>query len=76
MRFWPKEHFATGRSQPSLDKQPIRDYLDALSDWNKQAPPPTLPDHVVEAASARYREVFQRLTGATLDGFSSPEFSG
>ncbi|MCY4400366.1 MAG: phosphoribosylaminoimidazolesuccinocarboxamide synthase [Gemmatimonadetes bacterium] len=73
-RFWPKEHYATGRGQPSLDKQPIRDYLDDLPDWNKQYPPPSLPTRVIAAASARYREVFRRLTGTGLDDFEAPLF--
>ncbi|NNM33127.1 MAG: phosphoribosylaminoimidazolesuccinocarboxamide synthase [Gemmatimonadetes bacterium] len=52
-RFWPQERYQVGRGQPSLDKQPIRDWLDGLPAWNKQPPPPTLPPHVIEAASAR-----------------------
>lgn len=73
-RFWPKEHYAEGRGQPSLDKQPIRDWLDALPDWDKSPPPPELPDHVVQAASERYQGVFQRLTGSTLDAWTLPHF--
>ncbi|MGI9626172.1 MAG: phosphoribosylaminoimidazolesuccinocarboxamide synthase [Longimicrobiales bacterium] len=73
-RFWPKEHYATGRGQPSLDKQPIRDYLESLLDWDKQPPPPPLPAPVVQAASARYLDVFRRLTGVELDDFVPPRF--
>ena len=73
-RFWPKERYSTGRGQPSLDKQPVRDYLENLPDWNKQYPPPPLPARVVEAASERYREVFRRLTGTGLDDFEAPVF--
>jgi phosphoribosylaminoimidazole-succinocarboxamide synthase len=73
-RFWPMETYAPGRGQPSLDKQPIRDWLDALDDWDKTPPPPSLPDSVVAEASARYQDVFRRLTGATLDGFDLPRF--
>jgi phosphoribosylaminoimidazole-succinocarboxamide synthase len=47
-RFWPREHYQVGRGQPSLDKQPIRDYLDTLSDWDKRPPPPDLPNEVVQ----------------------------
>jgi phosphoribosylaminoimidazole-succinocarboxamide synthase len=68
-RFWPEETYAPGRSQPSLDKQPVRDYLDALARegrWNKQPPPPELPDDVVESTSRRYLEVYRRLTGREL----------
>jgi phosphoribosylaminoimidazole-succinocarboxamide synthase len=73
-RFWPKEHYAVGRGQPSLDKQPIRDWLDGLTDWDKTPPPPPLPDEVVDAASARYQEVFRRLTGVSLDDYELPRF--
>ncbi len=73
-RFWPKEHYAPGRGQPSLDKQPVRDWLDALEGWNKAPPPPELPDEVVEAASERYQDVFRRLTGSTLDAWDLPRF--
>ncbi len=65
-RFWPREHYATGRGQPSLDKQPVRDYLETLAGWNKQYPPPALPQEVVAATSERYRDVFRRLTGTEL----------
>jgi phosphoribosylaminoimidazole-succinocarboxamide synthase len=68
-RFWPEETYAPGWSQPSLDKQPVRDYLDALTRegrWNKQPPPPELPDDVVESTSRRYLEVYRRLTGREL----------
>ncbi|HSM03352.1 MAG TPA: phosphoribosylaminoimidazolesuccinocarboxamide synthase [Longimicrobiales bacterium] len=74
-RFWPAESYAVGRSQPSLDKQPIRDWLDALPDWDKTPPPPDLPDEVVDAASRRYREVFRRLTGSDLDAYRPPRFT-
>jgi len=73
-RFWPKEHYRVGRGQPSLDKQPIRDWLDALPDWDKTPPPPRLSDEVVEAASRRYQDVFARLTGTTLQAYQLPFF--
>ena len=73
-RFWPREHYQTGRGQPSLDKQPIRDYLDGLSDWDKKPPPPNLPPHVVEASTERYLEIFRRLTGIELDAYIPPRF--
>ena len=73
-RFWPREHYEVGRGQPSLDKQPIRDWLDALPDWDKSPPPPDLPPEVVEAASRRYRDVFLRLTGVSLDDHVPPRF--
>jgi len=68
-RFWPADRYATGRSQPSFDKQPLRDWLDAerrAGRWNGEAPPPTLPADVVEATSARYLDAFRRITGQSL----------
>lgn len=73
-RFWPKEHYAEGRGQPSLDKQPLRDWLETLDDWDKEPPPPPLPDAVVEATSMRYQDVFRRLTGVSLDAYPLPRF--
>jgi phosphoribosylaminoimidazole-succinocarboxamide synthase len=75
-RFWPREHYAPGRGQPSLDKQPIRDWLDALPDWNKQPPAPDLTPQVVERTTARYLEIFRRLTGTELEDFQAPTFAG
>jgi phosphoribosylaminoimidazole-succinocarboxamide synthase len=69
-RFWPADRYAPGRSQPSFDKQPLRDYLDGerrAGRWNGDAPPPPLPDEVVAATSARYLEAYERITGARLD---------
>lgn len=69
-RFWPAEHYQPGRSQPSFDKQPLRDYLEGerkAGRWNGEAPPPTLPGHVVQATSARYLDAYRRITGAELD---------
>jgi phosphoribosylaminoimidazole-succinocarboxamide synthase len=68
-RFWPKESYRAGGPQPSLDKQPVRDYLEQLvarGEWNKQAPAPDLPAAVIEATSERYRELFRRMTGRSL----------
>jgi phosphoribosylaminoimidazole-succinocarboxamide synthase len=68
-RFWPKESYAAGGPQQSLDKQPVRDYLEqlvSLGQWNKQAPGPELPDHVIQATTDRYRELFRRMTGRSL----------
>ena len=68
-RFWPQESYVPGGPQQSLDKQPVRDYLEqlvSLGQWNKQAPGPDLPDHVIQATSERYRELFRRMTGRSL----------
>ncbi|MGH7447235.1 MAG: phosphoribosylaminoimidazolesuccinocarboxamide synthase [Longimicrobiales bacterium] len=78
-RFWPKESFEIGRGQPSLDKQPVRDYLERLVEagaWNKEPPPPDLPAEVVTTTSERYLGVFHRLTGVSLDAFRSCERAG
>lgn len=69
-RFWPADQFEPGRSQPSFDKQPLRDYLDRerrAGRWNGNNPPPPLPGEVVMATSERYLEIFRRLTLAPLD---------
>jgi phosphoribosylaminoimidazole-succinocarboxamide synthase len=68
-RFWPAEQYEPGHSQPSFDKQPLRDYLDAerrAGRWNGEAPPPPLPPEVVDATSRRYLDAFRRITGASL----------
>lgn len=68
-RFWPAEQYEPGRSQPSFDKQPLRDYLDGerrAGRWNGEAPPPPLPAEVVDATSRRYLDAFRRITGAPL----------
>ncbi len=65
-RFWPAEGYAPGRSQPSFDKQFVRDYLERIG-WNKQPPGPELPVEVVAATRAKYRESYRLLTGRELD---------
>ena len=64
-RFWPADDYAPGRGQPSFDKQIIRDWLEGQP-WDKTPPGPELPPAVVERTRARYLEVHERLTGATL----------
>ena len=64
-RFWPKDSYEPGRSQPSFDKQFVRDYLEGLT-WNKQPPGPALPDEVVEKTREKYREAYARITGKDL----------
>ena len=61
----PADQTTPGTTPPSFDKQPVRDYLETL-DWNKQAPPPPLPDDVIEASSVRYVEAYERITGRSL----------
>jgi phosphoribosylaminoimidazole-succinocarboxamide synthase len=69
-RFWPADHYVPGRSQPSFDKQPLRDYLAGLKQegqWDGNAPPPPLPREVVQATSERYLKAYQLITGRTLE---------
>jgi phosphoribosylaminoimidazole-succinocarboxamide synthase len=66
-RFWDISQYEVGRSQPSLDKQPVRDWLSALG-WDKKPPAPMLPPEVIEQTSKRYRDVYNRLTGDVLKG--------
>jgi phosphoribosylaminoimidazole-succinocarboxamide synthase len=73
-RFWPRDEYEPGRGQPSLDKQPVRDFLDKLTSWDKLPPPPDLPDAVVRETTARYLEIFRRMTGTELDDFQHPSF--
>jgi phosphoribosylaminoimidazole-succinocarboxamide synthase len=61
-RFWPRDAYAPGRSQPSFDKQFVRDYLETL-DWDKQPPGPELPPEVVARTLEKYVEAFSRLRG-------------
>jgi phosphoribosylaminoimidazole-succinocarboxamide synthase len=68
-RFWAVNVYKTGQPQPSFDKQPLRDYLDAerrAGRWNGDAPAPPLPASVVEATSRRYLEAYRRVTGSEL----------
>jgi len=65
-RFWPADEYEPGKSQPSFDKQFIRDFLETL-DWDKAPPGPELSSAIVEATSQRYVEVYRRLTGKDLD---------
>jgi phosphoribosylaminoimidazole-succinocarboxamide synthase len=75
-RFWPADRYAPGSAQPSFDKQPLRDYLDGerrAGHWNGDAPPPPLPQAVVDATSARYLDAFRRITGSSLNDALSGE---
>ena len=62
-RFWDQSTWAPGGAQPSFDKQYLRDYLVA-SGWDRNSPPPELPDEIVEKTALRYEEAFYRLTGS------------
>ena len=61
-RFWPADKYEPGRSQPSFDKQYVRDYLSS-TDWDKNSNPPNLPDYVVEETQNKYKEAYEKITG-------------
>ena len=67
-RFWTANEYTPGASQPSFDKQFVRDYCESLW-WDKTAPGPELPDAVVQGTRARYVEAFERLTGIAFDDY-------
>jgi phosphoribosylaminoimidazole-succinocarboxamide synthase len=72
-RFWPADEYTPGGSQPSFDKQFVRDYCETLG-WDKTPPGPELPDGVVTGTRARYVEAFERLTGIGFgDYLADPE---
>jgi phosphoribosylaminoimidazole-succinocarboxamide synthase len=64
-RIWEVDLYKVGQSQPSFDKQPVRDWL-ARSGWNKTPPAPMLPEDVIEATAKRYERAYERLTGKKL----------
>ena len=69
-RFWPADKYEPGHGQPSFDKQPLRDYLDAeksAGSWDGNYPPPRLPKEVIDATSERYLDIYRRLTGRNLN---------
>ena len=63
--FWPATQYAPGKSQPSYDKQFVRDYLETLT-WDKTPPGPPLPPEVVAKTTAKYLEAYEKLTGRKL----------
>ena len=68
-RFWATDVYKLGQPQPSFDKQPLRDWLDAerrAGRWNGEAPAPALPASVIDATSTRYLEAYRRITGGEL----------
>lgn len=70
-RFWLASEYEPGRTPPSLDKQPVRDYLESLvreGAWNRSPPAPDLPREIVEATARRYGEAYRRITGKELPG--------
>jgi phosphoribosylaminoimidazole-succinocarboxamide synthase len=65
-RFWSRDTYEPGRSQPSYDKQFVRDYLESIR-WDKRPPAPPLPEDVVDRTRAKYVEAYERVTGKKLD---------
>jgi phosphoribosylaminoimidazole-succinocarboxamide synthase len=61
-RFWELNSWSPGKSQPSFDKQYLRDWLTSTG-WDKKSPPPELPREIVEKTAARYEEAFEKITG-------------
>ncbi len=61
-RFWPEDQYQPGRGQPSYDKQFVRDWLET-QDWDKNSPPPPLPDDIVMKTREKYIEAYRQLTG-------------
>jgi phosphoribosylaminoimidazole-succinocarboxamide synthase len=64
-RFWPAREYAPGGSQPSFDKQFVRDWLSS-TDWDKNSEPPQLPDEIIAKTRQKYVDAFERLTGSTF----------
>jgi len=61
-RFWPADKYEPGRSQPSFDKQYVRDYLSSTG-WDKNSNPPNLPDYVIAETQNKYKEAYEKITG-------------
>ena len=64
-RFWSADQVTLGRTPPSFDKQPVRDYAESLG-WDKTPPAPPMPDEVIAATRARYIEAYERITGLSF----------
>ena len=64
-RFWPRDEYSPGRSQPSFDKQFVRDYLETL-DWDKTSPAPPLPEEIVDKTAEKYLQALKMITGTEL----------
>ncbi|MDP7530551.1 MAG: phosphoribosylaminoimidazolesuccinocarboxamide synthase [Candidatus Scalindua sp.] len=64
-RFWPLESYSPGKPQPSFDKQFVRDYLESCG-WDKNPPPPSLPEDIIRTTSEKYLEAYTKLTGKEI----------
>jgi phosphoribosylaminoimidazole-succinocarboxamide synthase len=67
-RYWPAESYVAGRSQPSFDKQYVRDWASA-GGWDKRPPAPAIPDDVVAGTRQRYIEAYERITGEPFEAW-------
>jgi phosphoribosylaminoimidazole-succinocarboxamide synthase len=65
-RFWPKDQYIAGQTQPSFDKQYVRDYLESVQ-WDKNPPAPKLPAEIIQRTSEKYLEAYQRIVGKPLE---------
>ena len=65
-RFWPADLYQPGKSQPSFDKQYVRDYLTSTG-WDKNSDPPNLPYEIIAGTQKKYQEAFEKLTGKKFD---------
>lgn len=66
-RFWPADQYQPGRSQPSYDKQFVRDWLELTSGWDKNSPPPELPAEIIAKTREKYVEAYERITSKKFD---------
>jgi phosphoribosylaminoimidazole-succinocarboxamide synthase len=67
-RFWPADEYEPGRSQPSFDKQYVRDWASGTG-WDKTPPAPEVPEDVVEGTRARYVDAYEKITGEPFDAW-------
>ena len=74
-RFWPADGYEPGRTQPSFDKQYVRDWLTA-SGWDRMPPGPALPADVVAGTCTRYVDAFERITGTSFDDYLATDRLG
>ncbi len=65
-RFWPADEYEPGRSQPSFDKQYVRDWASSTG-WDRNPPAPAIPDEVVARTREKYVEAYERITGQPFD---------
>jgi len=65
-RFWPADQYQPGKSQPSFDKQYVRDYLSGMG-WDKNSSPPHLPDDVIAETQRKYQEAYEIITGEKIN---------